>query len=186
MAITGTKVASANTGNRNYFINECTITDVEVMDSQYTDMSLKLQLTDNNNGYTYTCFVNQNFEKDNNGVVTGLKFPEDLNTLFLATKCDLNVSDAGVLDTNSLESLMDKEVACITYSSTGKYKKNTWGVVSSLDDKDSLESRFKSQLSKGYPKDFEKLDPNLATTQDVMETLINDDAGHDKADGVPF
>ena len=52
-------------------------------------MSLKLQLTDDNNGYTYTCFVNQNFEKDTNGVVTGMAYPDDLNTLFVAAKCDL-------------------------------------------------------------------------------------------------
>ena len=76
------------------------------MDSQYTDMSLKLQMEDNDNGYNYTCFVNQNFQKDGNGVVNGLLFPEDLNTLFLSTKCDLNVSDSGVLDTKSLESLV--------------------------------------------------------------------------------
>jgi len=49
MAISGTKAVSS-TGSKNYFVNECTITDVEVMNSQYTDMSLKLQLEDNDNG----------------------------------------------------------------------------------------------------------------------------------------
>tara|TARA_Y100000593_G_C4289532_1_gene327485 strand:- start:860 stop:1423 length:564 start_codon:yes stop_codon:yes gene_type:complete len=180
MAISGTKTSSAST-TKNYFVNDCTIKEVEVMDSQYTDMSLKLQLEDNDNGYSYTCFVNQQFSKDNNGVVTGMLFPEDLNTLFLATKCDLNVSDSGVLDTKSLESLMGKEVSCITYQSTGKYKRNTWGVVSHPDEKSILEKKFIDQVKKGYPKDFKKPSENDKLTQDVMETLINNDAGHDKA-----
>tara|TARA_R100000808_G_scaffold22546_1_gene49085 strand:- start:21405 stop:21959 length:555 start_codon:yes stop_codon:yes gene_type:complete len=184
MAITGTKIASTG-GNKNYFINECSITDVEVMDSQYTDMSLKVVLTDKNNGYTYNCFVNQNFEKDNNGVVTGLQFPEDLNTLFLATGADLNVSDAGILDTKSLESLLEKEVACITYQSTGKYKRNTWGVVSSIKDAKSLENRFKAQLEKGYPKDYKKPERGLSPemVKAVEETLIDDVKAED---GLPF
>ena len=101
MAITGTKYSNASKTLKNYFVNDTTITDVEVMDSQYADLSLKLLLTDDNNGYTYTCFVNQKFDKDNNGVVTGLTYPDDLNTLFVAAKCDLNVSDNGVLDTKS-------------------------------------------------------------------------------------
>ena len=63
MAITGTKVSSVR-GLKNYFVNTTTITDVEVMESQYTDMSLKLTLKDKENDYTYTCFVNQNFDKD--------------------------------------------------------------------------------------------------------------------------
>ena len=46
MAITGTKISNSSGKIRNYFVNDCTITDVQVMDSQYTDMSLKLQLTD--------------------------------------------------------------------------------------------------------------------------------------------
>ena len=113
MAINGTKMSNRGGGTRNYFVNDCTITDVEVMDSPYTDISLKLQLSDDNNGYTYTCFVNQNFEKDTSDVVTGLKYPDDLNTLFVAAKCDLNVSDAGILDTKSLESLANKQISCI-------------------------------------------------------------------------
>jgi len=177
MAITGTKVASANTGNRNYFINECTITDVEVMDSQYTDMSLKLQLTDNNNGYTYTCFVNQNFEKDNNEVVTGLKFPEDLNTLFLASGKDMNVSDIGEVNTDVL---IDSEVACINYASTGKYKRSTWGVLSSLSNKDQLEAKFKSQLEKGYPKNYK------SQQESDIEEQFGGTATNVAADDLPF
>ena len=156
MAINGTKHSNSSSTMRNYFVNDTTITDVQVMDSQYTDMSLKVQLTDVGNGYTYTSFVNQNFEKDTNGVVTGLSYPDDLNTLFVAAKCDLNVSDAGVLDTKSLESLMGQNVCCITYKSSGKYKRNTWGVLSSPEGKEQLESRFNQQVSKGYPKDFDK------------------------------
>ena len=174
MAITGTKHSNASKTLRNYFVNDTTITEVEVMDSQYTDLSLKLLLTDDSNGYTYTCFVNQKFEKDNNGVVTGLAYPDDLNTLYVAAKCDLNVSDAGILDTKSLESLQDKKVSCITYKSTGKYKRQTWGVVSSPADKEQLESRFNQQLKKGYPKDYDKGE-NL-TPDDVKEAL----------DGMPF
>ena len=191
MAITGTKVALGTT-LKNYFVNECSITDVEVMDSQYTDMSLKLQLEDNGNGYNYNCFVNQNFQKDANGIVNGMLFPEDLNTLFISTKCDLNVSDTGVLDTKSLESLVGKHLACITYTSSGKYKRNTWGVVSHIDEKELLEKKFLAQLEKGYPKDYQKVsnetEPkvvNSATNKAVMDKLINNDANHDN-DEIPF
>ena len=178
MAISGTKAVSS-VGSKNYFVNECTISEVEVMDSQYTDMSLKLQLTDDNNGYTYTCFVNQNFEKDTNGVVTGMAYPDDLNTLFVAAKCDLNVSDAGILDTKSLESLVDKKVSCISYKSTGKYKRNTWGVVSNPDSKEQLESRFNQQIAKGYPKDYDKSTSETETVVEVAKETF-------KGEEVPF
>ena len=172
MAINGTKISNRGGGTRNYFVNDCTITDVEVMDSPYTDISLKLQLSDDNNGYTYTCFVNQNFEKDTSDVVTGLKYPDDLNTLFVAAKCDLNVSDAGILDTKSLESLANKQISCITYKSTGKYKRNTWGVVSAPDAKEQLESRFNQQVAKGYPKDYDKnIDVPSVSVDEVKETF---------------
>ena len=174
MAITGTKYKNSSKNIRNYFVNDTTITDVEVMDSPYTDMSLKLQLTDDNNGYTYTCFVNQNFEKDTSGVVTGMAYPDDLNTLFVAAKCDLNVSDAGILDTKSLESLVDKKVSCISYKSTGKYKRNTWGVVSNPDSKEQLES-----FSKGYPKDYDKSTSETETVVEVAKETF-------KGEEVPF
>tara|TARA_R100001443_G_scaffold113310_1_gene127792 strand:+ start:2942 stop:3481 length:540 start_codon:yes stop_codon:yes gene_type:complete len=179
MAITGTKYKNSSKNIRNYFVNDTTITDVEVMDSPYTDMSLKLQLTDDNNGYTYTCFVNQNFEKDQSGVVTGMSYPDDLNTLFVAAKCDLNVSDAGILDTKSLESLVDKQISCISYKSTGKYKRNTWGVVSNPDSKEQLESRFNQQIAKGYPKDYDK---STSETEVVIETAKETFKGEE----VPF
>ena len=189
MAISGTKTVTS-TGNKNYFVNECTITKVEVMDSQYTDMSLKLQMEDNDNGYNYTCFVNQNFQKDGNGVVNGLLFPEDLNTLFLSTKCDLNVSDSGVLDTKSLESLVGKELACITYQSTGKYKRNTWGVVSHVDEKSLLEKKFLAQIEKGYPKDYQKdsgdkeVKVKANTLNQVAQKAVNEQTTLD--DDFPF
>ena len=74
--------------------------------------------------------VNQNYEKDISGVVTGMKFPEDLNTLYLAAKVDIDVSDAGVVNVDKLQG---KEIAIINYMSNGKYKRNTWSVVSSWD-----------------------------------------------------
>ena len=177
MAITGTKVASGTT-LRNYFVNECSITDVEVMESQYTDMSIKLSLEDKDNSYTYTCFVNQNFDKDTNGVVVDLKFPTHLNTLYLAAGADLNVTDAGSLHPKSLEALVGKEVACITYTSNGKYKRNTWGVVSSLSKKDDLETLFMKQVEQGYPKDYVK--PSQTVEQHAEKVLVGND------DNMPF
>jgi len=154
MAITGTKKQmQGSSGMKNYFVNLCTIEDAIQVESQYTDCSVKLSLKGKDNDFNYTCFVNQNFEKDNNGVISGLKFPEDLNTLYLATKADLDVSDLGVVN---VETLKGKNVAIINYMSTGKYKRNTWGVVSSWDDADVLETKFLEQVAKGYPRDFSK------------------------------
>ena len=64
MAITGTKVANSGNNNNNYFINKCKVTEVVQQDSQYNDTTLKVTLEDERNGYSYTCFINQNFEKD--------------------------------------------------------------------------------------------------------------------------
>tara|TARA_R110000796_G_scaffold37307_2_gene94228 strand:+ start:4241 stop:4762 length:522 start_codon:yes stop_codon:yes gene_type:complete len=173
MAITGTKKEQSG-GMRNYFVNECTIVEAEQIDSQYNDCSIKIKLEDKKNGYNYTCFVNQNFDKDLSGVVTGLKFPEDLNTLFLATGKDINVSDIGEVN---IGEVVGSEVACINYASTGKYKRATWGVLSSLSDTDKLEEKFKSQLAKGYPKNF----------QSPQETLVEETFGGRAADSdVPF
>ena len=163
MAITGTR-AENSTGNRNWFVNECVIKEAEQVESAYNDCSIRLKLEDKNNGYNYTLFVNQNYEKDNNGVVTGLLFPEDLNTLFLATKKDMNVSDIGEVNVNEL---IEGEIACINYSSTGKYKRSTWGVVSSLDKQNELQNRFKAQLNKGYPKNYK------AQTESNVDKLFN-------------
>jgi len=152
MAITGTKAASSNS-NKNYFVNKCTIKEVVQQESQYNDVSLKVTLIDSRNEYSYICFINQNYEKDTNGIVTGLKFPDDVNTLYLATGKDLNVSDVGEINT---EVLTDSEVACISYASTGKYKRAIWSVMSSWDDTDNLEAKFNEQVKKGYPKNYKK------------------------------
>jgi len=152
MAITGTKVAASNS-DRNYFVNKCTIEEAVQQESQYSDVSLKLTLIDSRNEYSYICFINQNYEKDINGIVTGLKFPDDVNTLYLASGKDLNVTDVGEINT---EVLIDSEVACISYACTGKYKRAIWNVMSSWDDTDKLEAKFNQQLAKGYPKNYAK------------------------------
>lgn len=164
MAITGTKAEQSGGKMKNYFVNKCTIVEAEQIDSQYNDCSIKIKLEDVNNGYNYTCFINQNFEKDTVGVVTGLKFPEDLNTLFLASGKDMNVSDIGEAN---IDILIGSEVACINYASTGKYKRATWGVLSSFNDTDKLEEKFKAKLDKGYPKNF----------QSPQETLVEETFG---------
>lgn len=153
MAITGTKVQSENTSNKGYFINKCRIVGAEQIESQYNDTTLKLTLEDDRNNYQYTCFINQNYEKDGNGVVSGLKFPDDLNTLYLAAGKDLNVTDVGEINTAELA---NAEVACISYESTGKYKRQIWSVMSSWDDTDKLEAKFAEQVEKGYPKNYKK------------------------------
>jgi hypothetical protein len=153
MAITGTKAANSSNKDRNYFINKCKITEVVQQDSQYNDTTLKVTLQDERNGYSYTCFINQNFEKDTNGIVTDLKFPDDVNTLYLAAGKDLNVSDVGEINTDKL---IDSEVACLSYESTGKYKRAIWSVMSSWDKIEDLEQKFKAQVAKGYPKNYKK------------------------------
>jgi len=152
MAITGTKVANSS-NDKNYFINKCKISEVTQQDSQYNDTTLKVTLTDERNGYSYTCFINQNFEKDVNGIVTDLKFPDDVNTLYLAAGKDLNVSDVGEINVDALN---DAQVACLSYESTGKYKRAIWSTMSSWDNVEDLESKFKAQVEKGYPKNYKK------------------------------
>tara|TARA_R100001594_G_scaffold21712_2_gene41893 strand:- start:20095 stop:20604 length:510 start_codon:yes stop_codon:yes gene_type:complete len=152
MAITGTKIANSSNG-KNYFVNKCTITEVVQQKSQFSDTSLKVSLEDERNGYTYTCFINQNFEKDTNGIVTDLKFPDDVNTLYLASGKDLNVSDVGEINVEELEGA---QVACLSYESTGKYKRAIWSVMSSWDDTDKLEAKFAEQVKKGYPKNYKR------------------------------
>ena len=150
MAITGTK-ATSSSSNRNYFVNKCTIKEVIQQKSKYNDTSLKLTLEDERNGYSYICFINQNFEKDTNGIVSDLKFPDDVNTLYLAAGKDLNVSDVGEIN---VDELVGSQVACLSYASTGKYKRAIWSVMSSWDDTDRLEAAFAKQIEKGYPKNY--------------------------------
>tara|TARA_R100000808_G_C2155533_1_gene168455 strand:- start:21005 stop:21526 length:522 start_codon:yes stop_codon:yes gene_type:complete len=153
MAITGTKIENNGSSNKGYFVNKCRIVGAEQLESQYSDTSIKLTLEDDRNQFQYTCFINQNYEKDTNGVVTGLKFPDNLNTLYLAAKKDLNVSDVGEAN---LAELANAQVACISYESTGKYKRAIWSTMSSWEDTDKLEAKFAEQVEKGYPSNFKK------------------------------
>ena len=171
MAITGTKVANSGNKNNNYFINKCTVTEVVQQDSQYNDTTLKVTLEDERNGYSYTCFINQNFEKDTNGIVTDLKFPDDVNTLYLAAGKDLNVSDVGEINVDVLK---DAEVACISYESTGKYKRAIWSVMSSWDKTDDLETKFKAQVAKGYPKNYKKSTGSVGVPEVQEQTNLDD------------
>jgi hypothetical protein len=177
MAITGTKVATSGNGNKNYFVNRCTITEVTQQESQYSDASLKITLEDSRNGYSYTCFLNQNYEKDTNGIVTGLKYPDDVNTLYLAAGKDLNVSDVGEINTDVLT---DGQVACISYESTGKYKRAIWSVMSNWNDTDKLEAKFNDQVAKGYPKNYAKKSELESHVEKVLTGKTYD------ADEIPF
>jgi len=171
MAIKGTKIENNGSSKKGYFINKCRIVGAEQMESQYSDTSLKLTLEDDRNNFQYTCFINQNYEKDTNGVVSELKFPDHLNTLYLAAGKDLNVSDVGEIN---IAELANAEVACLSYESTGKYKRAIWSTMSSWDDTDQLEAKFAEQVEKGYPKNFKK-------PQDVM---VGGEAV--KVDDLPF
>lgn len=153
MAITGTKAPSSSGTGKAYYINRCYIINAEQTESQYSDTTVKLELEDRESGYKYTMFMNQNFEKDMNDVVTGLKFPDLVNTLYLAAKKDLEVSDTG--DINLIE-LANTQVACLSYPSTGKYKRAIWNNVSSWDNSTDLGKKFEAQLAKGYPKNYKK------------------------------
>tara|TARA_R110000868_G_scaffold65399_7_gene195684 strand:- start:24081 stop:24599 length:519 start_codon:yes stop_codon:yes gene_type:complete len=153
MAITGTKVKSSGGGSDKYYINKCYITNAEQIESQYSDTTVKLELEDNSNGYKYTMFMNQNYVKDIHDVVTELKFPDLVNTLFLAANVDLDITDTGDIN---LKDLANKQIACLSYPSTGKYKRAIWSTVSSWTETDELGKDFETQLSKGYPKNYKK------------------------------
>jgi len=166
MAITGTKVKSSGGGNKSYFINKCFIISAEQIESQFSDTTVKLELEDQKNGYKYTMFMNQNFVKDNNDVVTELKFPDTVNTLFLAAGADMNISDTGEIN---LIELANTQVACLSYPSTGKYKRAIWSTVSSWSDTDDLGSEFESQLAKGYPKNYKKGVESVETVPEKVD-----------------
>tara|TARA_R100000951_G_scaffold116515_3_gene128731 strand:+ start:2563 stop:3087 length:525 start_codon:yes stop_codon:yes gene_type:complete len=153
MAITGTKVASSSGTKKPYFINKCYVIAAEQTESQYSDTTVKLELEDSDNGYKYTVFMNQSFDKDANDVVTGLKYPDLVNTLYLAAGKDLNVTDTGEVN---LTELANAQVACLSYPSTGKYKRAIWSTVSSWDNIEDLGKKFEAQLAKGYPKNYRK------------------------------
>ena len=171
MAITGTKVKSQGGGNKPYFINKCKIIAAEQVESQYTDTTVKLELEDSTNGYKSNLFLNQNYDKDTNGVVTDLKYPDLVNTLYLAAGKDLDVSDTGDIN---LDVLIDSEIAVLSYQSTGKYKRNLWNRVSSWNDTDQLEKDFQKSLKDGYPKNFRK-GPSDPAVPEVQESVNADD-----------
>lgn len=183
MAITGTRQPK-NTGSnkmRNYFVNSVTIDSAEQVDSPYHDCSVHLKLTDTSNGYNYNLFVNQNFEKDQAGVVTELKYPDNLNLLYLNTGTDINVSDAGAVD---LTPLIGKEIAVINYLSNGKYKKQIWQKVGSVNDTESLQAEFEKSVEAGYPKDFVGYTTKTDEVDDLKSAMQNAVKGN--ADGLPF
>ena len=135
---------------------------------------------DESNGYKYTLYINQNFEKDNAGVVTGLKFPDDLNRLYLHTNTDMNVSDTGE---PNLDILIGKEIAIVNYVSNGKYKRNTWRCVGSVNKTDELGKEFEQQVKKGYPKDFVKPNETLQHAEKLFGGNTKTDSSDD---GLPF
>ena len=183
MAITGTRKPRENSGvMKNYFVNNCTIDSAESADSPYHDCSVRIKLTDTNNGYNYNLFVNQNFVKNDAGVVTELAYPDNLNLLYLATNTDINVTDAGEVD---LTPLIGKEIAVINYMSNGKYKKQIWQRVGSTNDHDSLIAAFEKSVSAGYPKDFIGYSSTVEEVDDLKAEMLKAAKG-DKVDGLPF
>ena len=73
--------------------------------------------------------------------------PDDMQQ----TLKDLNVSDVGEIN---VDELIGSQVACLSYASTGKYKRAFWSVMSSWNDTDRLETAFAKQVEKGYPKNY--------------------------------
>lgn len=183
MAITGTRTPN-NAGSkkmRNFFVNNCTIESAQQIDSPYHDCSVHLKLVDDSNGYNYNLFVNQNFEKDIAGVVTELKYPDNLNLLYVSSGQELAVSDAGIVD---LSSLVGKQIAVINYLSNGKYKKQIWQKVGSINDTDSLIAEFEKSVEAGYPKDFIGYTSNAEEVNDLKAEMLK--AVTPKSDGMPF
>jgi hypothetical protein len=183
MAITGTKVKSSSGGNKPYFINKCYIVAAEQIESQYSDTTVKLELEDSENGYKSNVFINQNFIKDNNGVVTDLAYPDLVNTLYLAAGKDLDVSDIGDIN---LDVLANAEVAALSYPCTGKYKRALWNRLSSWDDMDSLGSDFEKSLAQGYPKNYKKpVDEVIAAKPQAQRTETTQSQSY-SVDDLPF
>ena len=184
MAITGTRKPKENSGMmKNYFVNNCTIDSAEQADSPYHDCSVRIKLTDTSNGYNYNLFVNQNFVKNDAGVVTELSYPDNLNLLYLATNTDINVTDAGEVD---LTPLVGKEIAVINYMSNGKYKKQIWQRVGSVDDHDALIAAFEKSVSAGYPKDFIGYSSKTEEVDDLKAEMLKAVKSDKKTDGLPF
>jgi len=172
MAITGTKVKGSGGSNKGYFINKCYVVGAEQIESQYSDTTVKLELEDEKNGYKYSLFINQNYIKDTNDVVTELAFPDLVNTLFLSAEKDLNISDTGDIN---LPELANSKVAIVSYPATGKYKRAIWSTVGSWDEMDQLGKDFEAQLKKGYPKNYRKEVVEEVQTQNKSEAIDPND-----------
>ena len=186
MAITGTR-QPANTGSkkkRNYFVNNCIIDSAEQVESPYHDCSVHLKLSDMSNGYNYNLFVNQNFEKDTAGVVTELKYPDNLNLLYVNTDTELSVSDDGTVD---LKPLVGSEIAVINYLSNGKYKKQIWQKVGSTENHEALQAEFEKSVEAGYPKDFIGYTEEVEVVEDLKSEMLKSAKDtSNKTDGLPF
>lgn len=182
MAITGTRKPNTSTSGerKNYFVNNVTIDSAEQVKSPYHDASVHLKLTDTSNGYNYNLFVNQNFEKDTAGVVTELKYPDNLNLLYVNTGTDINVSDAGEVD---LTPLIGKEIAVINYLSNGKYKKQIWQRVGNVNGHEDLRAEFEKSVEAGYPKDFVGYG-GIEEVTDLKAEMMK--AAKPSSDGLPF
>ncbi len=181
MAITGTRKPNTSSGEKkNYFVNNVTIDSAEQVDSPYHDCSVHLKLTDTSNGYNYNLFVNQNFEKNQAGVVTELKYPDNLNLLYLHTGTDINVSDASSVD---LTPLIGKEIAVINYLSNGKYKKQIWQRVGNVNGHEDLRAEFEKSVEAGYPKDFVGFG-GIEEVTDLKAEMMK--AAKPSSDGLPF
>lgn len=183
MAITGTRKPQSSESKtlKNYFINNCSIESAEQIDSPYNDCSVRLKLTDTSNGYNYNLFVNQNFEKDNAGVVTGLVYPDNLNLLYVNTGTEIHVDDSGVVD---LTPLIGKQIAVVNYLSNGKYKKQIWQRVGHVDNHDALIAEFEKSVTAGYPKDFIGYSNEPRVVEDLEAEMLK--YAQPKSNGLPF
>ena len=148
----------ANKGARGFYL----IT--EQIESQYNDTTVKLELEDCERGYKYTTFINQNYVKDMNDVVTELAYPDLVNSLFLAAGKDLNVSDTGEIN---LGDLANAEVLSLSYPCTGKYKRAIWSKLGKVGSDKELGQEFEEQLAKGYPKNYRNEDASQSAPEPV-------------------
>ena len=115
-------------------------------------------------GYKYTTFINQNYVKDMNDVVTELAYPDLVNSLFLAAGKDLNVSDTGEIN---LADLANAEVLSLSYPCTGKYKRAIWSKLGKVGSDTELGKEFEDQLAKGYPKNYRNEDASQSAPDPV-------------------
>ena len=80
--------------------------------------------------------------------------------------------------------LIGKEIAVINYLSNGKYKKQIWQKVGSVNDTESLQAEFEKSVEAGYPKDFVGYTTKTEEVDDLKSAMQNAVKGN--ADGLPF